>query len=72
MSGERRVRLVKSVAYGYLGAMLAGLVVGVIGGGFGLSQEAVAAAATPAGVVFGTIGLVFAWRRPITARAKSR
>lgn len=64
--------IIKSVIYGYMGAILAGLVIAVVGVGFGLSQEAVAAAAMPTGIVFGLVGLSAAWWRPALARIKSR
>ena len=57
-------KVVKSVVCGYAGAVLAGLIVAVIGVAFGLSDETVAAAAVPTGVVFGVLGVSLAWWRP--------
>lgn len=64
--------LVKSLAFGYLGAILAGLLVTVFGLAFGLSQETIVTAAAPTGIVFGTLGLSLAWARPIVARVRRR
>jgi len=64
--------LVKSLAFGYLGAILAGLLVTVFGMAFGLSQETIVAAAAPMGIVFGTLGLSLVWLRPVAARLRSR
>ena len=63
-------KIVKSVAWGYLGAVLAGLLVAVVGVAFGLSEATVAAAAAPTGIVFGLLGLSLVWLRPV-ARAKA-
>lgn len=64
--------LVKSLAFGYLGAILAGLLVAVFGLAAGLSQETIVAAAAPTGIVFGTLGLSLVWLRPIAARVRGR
>ncbi len=61
-------KIVKSVAWGYAGAVIAGLLIAVIGVIFGLSEATVAAAAAPTGIVFGLLGLGLVWLRP--ARAK--
>jgi cation transporter-like permease len=60
--------LVKSLIYGYAGAVLAGLLVAIAGVAFGLSEATVVAAATPTGVVLGTLGLAVGWRRARAAR----
>ncbi len=65
-------KVVKSVALGYAGAVLAGLIVAVIGVAFGLSEVTVAAAAVPTGVVFGVLGLSLVWWRPTVARIRKR
>jgi hypothetical protein len=65
-------KVVKSVAWGYAGAILAGLIVAVIGVVFGLSEETVAAAAAPTGVVFGVLGLSLVWWRPAIVRIRKR
>ena len=64
------MRVIRSLIYGYLGAILAGLLVAVIGLVAGLSQEAIAAAAVPTGVVFGALGLSLVWWRPIAERVR--
>jgi len=64
-------KIVKLVACGYAGAVLAGLIVAVIGVALGLSEATVAAAAAPTGVVFGVLGLSLVWRRPAVARIRN-
>ena len=64
-------KVVKSVECGYAGAVLAGLIVAAIGVAFGLSDETVAAAAAPTGVVFGVLGLSLVWWRPAAARIRN-
>ena len=64
--------ILRSVVYGYLGAVLAGLVVAVIATPFGLAADTAAAAAVPAGIVFGTIGLILPWRRAALATVRRR
>jgi hypothetical protein len=63
-------KFVKSVLWGYAGALLAGLLIAVIGVVFGLSEATVVAAAAPTGIVFGLLGLSLVWLRP-AARAKA-
>lgn len=65
-------KVIKSIALGYAGAVLAGLMVAVIGVSFGLSEVTVATAAAPTGVVFGVLGLSLAWWRPAVARIRNR
>ncbi len=65
-------KLIKAILYGYAGAALAGLAVGLLGAAFGLSGTTVAAAAAPTGIVFGVLGLSFAWWRPALARVRQR
>ncbi len=57
-------KIVKSVAWGYAGAVLAGLLIAVVGVVFGLSEATVATAAAPTGIVFGVLGLSLVWLRP--------
>ena len=61
-------RVVGSVACGYAGAVLAGLVVAIVGVAFGLNEETVLAAAAPTGIIFGVLGLSLMWWRPVVAR----
>ena len=63
------MRVVWSVIYGYIGAILGGLLVAVVGVALGLSQESIVAASVPTGVVFGALGLTLIWWRPIAGRA---
>lgn len=65
------VKIVKSVAWGYAGAVIAGLLIAIVGVVFGLSEETVAAAAVPTGIVFGMLGLSLVWLRPQRASQRS-
>ena len=64
------MRVVRSVIYGYLGAILGGLLVAVVGIALGLSEESIVAASVPTGVVFGALGLTLIWWRPLAERAR--
>ena len=64
------MRVVWSVIYGYLGAVLGGLLVAVVGVALGLSEESIVAASVPTGVVFGALGLTLIWWRPLAERAR--
>ena len=64
--------ILRAMAYGYLGAVLAGAAAAMFGVALGLSEHSVVAMATPAGVVFGTIGLCLPWRHAIAARVRAR
>ncbi len=55
---------------GYAGAVLAGLIVAVIGVALGLSEATVAAVAVPTGVAFGVLGLSLVWWWPVVARIR--
>ncbi len=63
-------KLVKSVVCAYAGAVLAGLIVAVVGVVLGLSEATVAATAAPTGVVFGMLGLSLVWWWPAVARVR--
>ncbi len=65
-------KIVKSVAWGYAGAVIAGLLIAVIGVVLGLSEATVAAAAAPTGIVFGMLGLSLVWLRPARAKAATK
>jgi hypothetical protein len=52
----------RSIVYGYLGSAAAGLAVAAIGMSAGLTEEAVVAIASPAGMVCGLMGFAYAWR----------
>ena len=51
------MRVLRSLLYGYAGAVLAGLLVAVAGVGFELSHETVISGATIFGIIFGSAGL---------------
>ena len=63
--------ILRSLLYGWLGAILAGVAVGVTGVAFGMPTESVVAVSTPMGVVMGVLGFGFAWARQ-RARATIR
>jgi hypothetical protein len=54
--------ILRSLIYGYLASAAAGLAVATVGLSVGLTQEAVVAIASPAGMVCGVMGLAYAWR----------
>lgn len=54
--------LIRSIAYGYLASAAAGLAVAAVGVSTGMSEQAVVAVASPAGMVCGLMGLAYAWR----------
>lgn len=62
------MRVLRSVVYGYLGAVLGGILVAVVGIALDFSHESIAAASVPTGVVFGMLGLSLLWWRPIAQR----
>lgn len=63
----------RSLLYGWLGAILAGVAVGVTGVAFGMSTESVVAVSAPMGVVMGVLGLSLPWvRRRATATLRGR
>ena len=64
------MRVVRSMIYGYLGAILGGLLVAVVGVAMGFSEQSIAAASVPTGVVFGALGLSLMWWRPIAGRTR--
>ncbi len=61
--------VIRSLCYGYLGAILAGLVIGVAAG---LPQDTIVTAAPPVGIVMGLTGLSLPWLRPALTRARRR
>lgn len=65
-------KIIKSVAWGYAGAVLAGLLIAVVGVVFGLSEETVAVTAAPTGIVFGLLGISLVWLRPTPASGHAK
>jgi hypothetical protein len=53
---------------GYLGAMLAGLSVGMVGAFIDASPAAVASAASPVGIAAGLMAFSAVWFRPVAAK----
>ena len=68
----RVMRVVRSVIYGYLGAILGGVLVAVVGLSMGLSEASIVAVSMPTGIVFGALGLTMLWWRPLAARSLVR
>ncbi len=64
--------IIRSLIYGYLGAILGGLVVAVIAAPLQTSIETVAGAAAVTGVVFGFMGLLLPWRQTLAAPVRAR
>ena len=54
--------IIRSLVYGYLASAAAGIAVAAIGVSTGMTEQAVVAIATPAGMVCGVAGLAYAWR----------
>jgi hypothetical protein len=66
------MNVIRSMCYGWAGAILAGLLVAVIGVGFGLPQTTITTAAAPTGIIMGLMGLSLPWARPALARIRTR
>ena len=62
------VKFLRSLLLGYLGSVLAGLTVGIVGAIFGASPAAVASAASPVGIAAGLLAFSLVWLRPLAAR----
>ncbi len=58
----------RSLLFGYLGSVFAGLAVGIGGAIIGASPAAVAGTASPVGIAFGLMAFSLVWLRPLTAR----
>ena len=63
--------LLRSIIFGYLGSVAAGLAVAILGVSFGLSEATIVAIASPMGIVCGLLGLAFAWRHNVLAMLRS-
>jgi hypothetical protein len=66
------MKLLRSIFYGWAGAVLAGLLVAVIGVSVGMPQNAITTAAAPTGIIMGLMGLSLPWARPVLARIRGR
>ena len=62
----------KSLLLGYLGSVLAGLAVGIVGAIIGASPAVVAGTASPVGIAAGLMAFSLVWLRPIAARLERR
>jgi len=62
------VKFLRSLLFGYLGSVLAGLAVGIVGAIIGASPMAVASAASPVGIAVGLMAFSLVWLRPLAAR----
>ena len=58
----------RSLLWGYLGSVLAGLAVGIVGAVIGASPAAVAGTASPVGIAVGLMAFSLIWLRPVAAR----
>jgi hypothetical protein len=65
------MKVFRSMCYGWGGAILAGLLVAIVGVTFGVPQNNIVAAAAPTGVVMGLMGLSLPWARPVLARIRA-
>lgn len=66
------MKVLRSMFYGWAGAVLAGLLVAVVGVSVEMSQNAIATAAAPTGIIMGLMGFSLPWARPILARIRAR
>jgi hypothetical protein len=66
------MNVLRSICYGWAGAILAGLLVAIVGVSFGLPQNAITTAAAPTGIIMGLMGLSLPWTRPALARIRAR
>lgn len=64
--------LARSLAYGYAGAALGGLMVAIVGLPLGLTVDTAPSVAAPAGLILGFAGLALPWRRRALARLHRR
>lgn len=63
--------IIRSLCYGYFGAALGGLAIGVAGAIFGTSLDTIVAAASPTGIVTGMLGLSLPWVRRVAVRIRT-
>ncbi len=63
---------IRSICYGYLGATLAGLSIGVAGVVLGMSETSIVTVATPTGIAMGLMGMSLPLARRAMARARCR
>lgn len=64
--------IIRSLIYGYLGAIIGGLAVAVVAVPLQASLEAAAGAAAVTGVVFGLFGLLLPWRQALMVPVRAR
>ena len=58
----------RSLLLGYLGSVLAGLTVGIVGAIIGASPVVIAGTASPVGIAVGLMAFSLVWLRPFAAR----
>ncbi len=58
----------RSLLLGYLGSVLAGLTVGIVGAVIGASPAVVAGTASPVGIAVGLMAFSLVWLRPFASR----
>ena len=64
--------IIRSILYGYLGAILGGLAVAIVALPLNASTETAAQAATITGMIFGILGLMRPWRHARLAPAPAK
>lgn len=63
--------ILRSIVYGYLGAVLGGLAVAVVALALQTPLDTTVGAAAVTGAVFGLLGLLLPWRRAAMAPARA-
>ncbi len=66
------MKFFRSMCYGWAGAVIAGVLVAVVGVSVGLPQNAISTAAAPTGIIMGLMGFSLPWARPVLARIRGR
>lgn len=64
--------IIRSLLYGWLGAIIAGLFVGVSATVFGIPEERMVTLATATGIVLGSLGLSLPWARRLAISRTDR
>ncbi len=62
----------RSIVYGYIGAILGGLIVALVAVPLNTSLETAAGAASVTGIVLGLLGLMLPWRQAAFMAASRR
>ena len=65
------MKVFRSLCLGWAGAILAGLLVALVGVTFGLPRNAITTAAALTGIIMGLMGLSLPWARPALSRIRA-